>query len=152
MLLSTSVDTVLGEVFADTTSASETIAAGPQQEFMSFVRGAQGHMGAHSTSGCLAEAATASALAQPAARSGLLATWHEHVARNTCLLVALKVHQMHETHIGLGQQCLLLLPVCMWAFWVACIGRHTLLSTEVQAECIRSKQSAHITCCCRTPD
>ena len=97
MLLSTSVDTVLGDVFAETTSASETIAAGPQQDFMSFVRGSQGHMGARSSSRCQAEAATASVLAQPAARSGLPATWHAHVGRDTCLLVSLKVHRMHAT-------------------------------------------------------
>ena len=70
MLLSTSVDTVLGDVFAETTSASETIAAEPHQGFMTFMRG---HPGGHSTSRSQAEAATASALAQSAAaRSGLL--------------------------------------------------------------------------------
>ena len=83
MRLSTSIDTVLGDVFAETTSASETIAAEPHQGLMTFVRGSPG------------EAATASALAQSAARSGLLATWHAHVAPDTCLLVSLKVHRMH---------------------------------------------------------
>ena len=92
MLLSTSVDTVLGDVFADTSIASETIAAQPQQAFTSLVRGYQ----AHSTFEGPVEAATASALAQSAARSGLLATWHAHVAKDTCLLVSLKVHRMHS--------------------------------------------------------
>ena len=81
--LSTSIDTVLGDVFAETTSASETIAAEPHQGDMTFARGSQ------------AEAATAAALAQSAARSGLLATWHALVAPDTCLLVSLKVHSMH---------------------------------------------------------
>ncbi len=91
--LSTSIDTVLGDVFAETTSASETIAAEPHQGLMTFVRGSQG------------EATTASVLAQSAARSGLLATWHALVAPDTCLLVSLKVHRMH-THTHTTHTCL----------------------------------------------
>lgn len=100
MLLSTSVDTVLGDVFADTSTASETIAAEPQHGFMNFVRSSKGHIGAYSTPRLSQpEAVNASLFAQSAARSGLLANWHAHVPPATCLLVSLKVHCMHMASI-----------------------------------------------------
>ena len=79
VLLSSSVDTVLGDVFADTTSTtSETIAA-EQQVLMDPIGRSQHSAGAQR-------------MAQSAARSGLLATWHVHLAQDICLLVSLKVH------------------------------------------------------------
>ena len=96
MLLSSSVDTVLGDIFADTTStASETIAA-EQQVFTDSIGRSQHSAGAQKmTQARQPDEAAASILAQSAARSGLLPTWHVRLARDTCLLVLLKVQLMH---------------------------------------------------------
>ena len=86
VLLSSSVDTVLGDVFADTTSTtSETIAA-EQQVSMDPIGRSQHSAGAQR-------------MAQSAARSGLLATWHVRLAQDICLLVSLKVHPMFSMSV-----------------------------------------------------
>ena len=103
VLLSSSVDTVLGDVFADTTStASETIAA-EQRGFMDSVGRSQHSIAAQKVPQAHRPAeAPASVLAQSAARSGLLATWHVRLAQDTCLLVSLKVLSMHSVHVCLS--------------------------------------------------
>ena len=104
MLLSSSVDTVLGDVFADTTSTtSETIAA-EQQVFMDPIGRSQHSAGAQKMAQARRpDEATASVLAQSAARSGLPATWHVRLAQDICLLISLKVHSMCFVSVRLSR-------------------------------------------------
>ena len=101
MLLSSSADTVLGDVFADTTSTASEMIAAEQQVF----KGSTGRSQHSARVQKMAAArqpdeATASVLAQSAARSGQLATWHVRLAQDTCLLVSLKVQSMHSVMYG----------------------------------------------------
>lgn len=123
VLLSSSVDTVLGDVFADTTSTtSETIAA-EQQVSMDPIGRSQHSAGAQR-------------MAQSAARSGLLATWHVRLAQDICLLISLKVHSMCYVSVCLSSAaCLCKLKHCM------CHSGSTHISEQVQ------KNSWHVLHC-----
>lgn len=93
MMLSSSADTALGDVLTVQSTPTVGIPSMEQQGFLSFMRSPQA--GADSTSRLSqTEEANAGMLARSAARSGLIATWHAHLASDICLLFSLKVQCM----------------------------------------------------------